>query len=46
MKVFGIDNPTERKSFAMGIDFLMMLCVLVRIVAMCIDYGLMLIGFV
>ena len=45
VKVFGIDNPTERKSFAMGIDFLMMLCVLVRIVAMCIDYGLMLIGF-
>ena len=45
MKVFGIDNPTQRKSVAMSIDFLMMLCVLVRIVAMCIDYGLMLIGF-
>ena len=26
-------------------DFLMMDCVLVRIVALCIDYGLMLIGF-
>ena len=45
MKVFGIDNPTQRKSVAISIDFLMMLCVLVRIVAMCIDCGLMLIGF-
>ena len=45
LKVFGLENPTERKSVAMSIDFLMMLCVLVRIVAMCIDYGLMLIGF-
>ena len=44
MKVFGIDNPTERKSFAMGIDFLMMLCVLVRIVAMCIDCVLMMLS--
>jgi hypothetical protein len=45
LKVFGLENPTERKSVAMSIDFLMMLRVLVRIVAMCIDYGLMLIGF-
>ena len=45
MKVFGLENPTDRKSVAMNIDFLMMLSVLVRIVAMCIDYGLMLIGF-
>ena len=42
---FGLDNPTEMKAFAMSNDFLMMLCVLVRIVAMCIDCGLMLIGF-
>ena len=42
---FGLENPTERKSVAMSIDLLMMLRVLVRIVAMCIDYGLMLIGF-
>ena len=42
---FGLENPTERKSVAMSIDFLMMLCVLVRIVAMCIDYVLMFIGF-
>ena len=34
MKVFGIDNPTERKSVAMGIDFLMMLWALVWIDAM------------
>ena len=40
MKVFGIDNPTERKSFAMGIDLLMMLSVLVKIVAMSIGFGL------
>ena len=40
VKVFGLENPTERKSFAMGIDFLMMLCVLVRIVAMSIGFGL------
>ena len=45
VKVFGLENPTERKSVAMSIDLLMMLRVLVRIVAMCIDYGLMLIGF-
>ena len=45
MKVFGLENPTERKSVAMSIDVLMMLRVLVRIVAMCIDCGLMLIGF-
>ena len=45
LKVFGLENPTERKSVAMSIDFLMMLCVLVRIVSMCIDYGLILIGF-
>ena len=40
MKVFGIDNPTQRKSVAISIDFLMMLCVLVRIVAMSIGFGL------
>ena len=40
MKVFGIDNPTERKSFAMSIDLLMMLCVLVKIVAMSKGFGL------
>ena len=45
LKVFGLENPTERKSVAMSIDFLMMLCVLVRIVAMFIGFGLMLIGF-
>jgi hypothetical protein len=45
VKVFGLEKPTERNSVAMSIDFLMMLCVLVRIVAMWIDYGLMLIGF-
>ncbi len=45
MKVFGLENPTERESGVMCIVFLMMLCVLVRIVARCIDYGLMLIGF-
>ena len=45
VKVFWLDNPTERKSVSMCIDFLMMLCVLVRIVAMCIDCGFMLIGF-
>ena len=45
VKVFGIDNPTLRKSVAMCVDFLKMLCVLVEIVAMCIDCGLMLIVF-
>ena len=45
MKVFGLENPTERKSVAISMDFLMMDCVLVRIVNMWIDYGLMLIGF-
>ena len=45
VKVFGIDNPTQRKSVAISMDFLMMDCVLVRIVDMWIDYGLMLIGF-
>ena len=34
--VFGLDNPTERKSVAMSIDFLMMLCALVRNDAECI----------
>ena len=42
VKVFGLENPTEMKAFAMSIDFLMMLCVMVRIVAMCIGFGLML----
>ena len=42
---FGLENPTEKESVAMSIDLLMMLRVLVRIVAMCIDYGLMRIGF-
>ena len=37
VKVFGLEKPTERKSVAMSIDFLMMLCVLVRIVAMSIN---------
>ncbi len=41
LKVFGLENPTERKSVAMSIDFLMMLCVMVRIVAMCIECVLM-----
>ena len=45
VKVLGLENPTEMKSVALSMDFLMMDCVLVRIVAMCIDYGLMLIGF-
>jgi hypothetical protein len=36
LKVFGLENPTERKSFAMSIDVLMKLSVLVRIVAMSI----------
>ena len=36
VKVFGIDNPTQRKSVAMSIDFLMMLCALVRNDAECI----------
>ena len=44
MKVFGLENQTDRKSVAMNIDFLMMLCVLVRIVAMCIDCGLMMLS--
>ena len=34
LKEFGQENPTERKSVAMNIDFLMMLRILVRIVAM------------
>ena len=38
MKVFGLENPTERKSVAMGIDFLMMLCALVWIDAMSIGF--------
>ena len=33
---FGLENPTERKSVAMSIDFLMMLCALVRNDAECI----------
>ena len=44
MKVFGIDNPNQRKSVALSIDFLMMLRGLVRIVAMCIDCGLMMLS--
>ena len=36
VKVFGIDNPTQRKSVAMSIDSLMMLCALVRNDAECI----------
>ena len=44
VKVFGLEKPTERKSVAMSIDFLMMLCVLVRIVAMCIDCVLMMLS--
>ena len=36
MKVFGLENPTERKSVAISIDFLMMLCALVRNDAECI----------
>ena len=40
MKVFGLENPTEMKAFAMSIDFLMMLCVLVRIDAMCIGISI------
>ena len=36
LKVFGIDNPTQRKSIAISMDFLMMLCVLVRNDAECI----------
>ena len=38
VKVFGLENPTERKAFAMSIDVLMMLSVLVRIVAMSIGF--------
>ena len=34
VKVFGLENPTERKSVAISMDFLMMDCVLVRIVNM------------
>ena len=44
MKVFGLENPTERKSVAISMDFLMMDCVLVRIVAMCIDCVLMMLS--
>ena len=40
MKVFGLENPTKRKSVAMSIDFLVMQCVLVRIVAMSIGFGM------
>ena len=36
VKVFGLKNPTERKSVSMCIDFLMMLCALVRNDAECI----------
>ena len=36
VKILRLENPTERKSFAMSIDVLMMLSVLVRIVAMSI----------
>ena len=36
VKVFGLEKPTERKSVAMSIDFLMMLCALVRNDAECI----------
>ena len=28
---FGLENPTEREAVAISIEFLMMLCVLVRI---------------
>ena len=35
---FGLENPTEREAVAMSIEFLMMLCVLVRIVAMSIGF--------
>ena len=45
VKVLWLEKPTERTSFAMSIDFWLMLCVLVRIVAMCIDCGLMFIVF-
>jgi len=38
VKVFGLENPTERKSYAMGIGYGLMLCVLVRIVAMSIGF--------
>ena len=44
LKVFGLENPTQRKSVAISMDFLMMLCVLVRIVAMCIGCGLMILS--
>ena len=36
LKVFGLENPTQRKSVAMSIDFTMMLCALVRNDAECI----------
>ena len=36
VKVFGLENPTERKSVDMSMDFLMMLCALVRNDAECI----------
>ena len=36
LKVFGLENPTERKSVAKSIDSLMMLCALVRNDAECI----------
>ena len=36
LKVFGLENPTQRKSVAISIDFLMMLCALVRNDAECI----------
>ena len=44
LKVFGLENPTQRKSVAISMDFLMMLCLFVRIVAMCIDCGLMILS--
>ena len=44
VKVFGLEKPTQRKSVAMCVDFLKILRVLVRIVAMCIDCVLMMLS--